>query len=113
MNAGGNYHSAGSSAGNVLGYDNNRSSARLGNWNMATANEPEPCIWELTFGQMHLNKEHSFIYTAKLFDANGNYDASIIGGVRYNQSTATRGINLQINGGHNFSAYRMTVWGLK
>jgi hypothetical protein len=112
MNAGGNYHSAGSSAGNVLGYDNNRSSARLGNWNMATANEPEPCIWELTFGQMHLNKEHSFIYTAKLFDANGNYDASIIGGVRYNQSTATRGINLQINGGHNFSAYRMTVCGI-
>ena len=113
MNAGGHYHSAGSSSATVSGYDNNRSSARLGNWNMATSNEPEANIWELTFGQMHLNKEHAFVFTSKLFDANGNYDASIIGGVRYNASVATRGINLQINNGHNFSAYRMTVWGLK
>ena len=113
MNCGGQYHTAGNSAGAINGYDNNRSSARLGNWNMATSNEQYPCIWELTFGQMHLNKEHSFIFTGKLFDANGNYDAAVIGGARYAQSSATRGINLQINGGHNFSSYRMTVWGLK
>ena len=113
MNAGGQYHSAGSSAGSNNGYDNNRSSARLGNWNTANANEPRPNLFELTFGEMHLNKEQSFIYTAKHFDPSGNYDATVIGGVRYAQATATRGIRVMVNGGHNFSAYKITVWGLK
>ena len=113
MNAGGQYHSAGSSAGSNNGYDNNRSSARLGNWNTANAGEPRPNLFELTFGEMHLNKEHSFLYTAKHFDPSGNYDATVIGGVRYAQATATRGIRVMVNGGHNFSAYKITVWGLK
>ena len=113
MNAGGNYHTAGSGNAAVNGFDNNRSSARLGNWNTANANEPRPNYIELSLGQMHLNKEHALSYQAKLFDPNGNYDAVVIGGIRYTQSVATRGINIQINGGGNFSAYRMTVWGLK
>ena len=113
MGAGGQYVSGTSGNAAVLGFDNNRSSARLGNWNTANATEPRPNYIELSLGQMHLNKEHALSYQAKLFDPNGNYDAVVIGGIRYTQSVATRGINVQINGGGNFSAYRMTVWGMK
>jgi hypothetical protein len=109
----GQYHSAGSSPGTAMGFDNNISSARLGNWNLSNGSEPYPNLWELNFGQMHLNAEHTLHFSSKVFDPNGNYDAVIIGGVRYAQPSVTRGIRLQINGGHNFAGYKITVYGLK
>jgi hypothetical protein len=112
-NFGGNYHSAGNNNASVNGYDNNRSSARLGNWNLSNASEPYPNIWELTFGQMHLNAEHTYSLTAKVFDPNGNYDAAFVGGGRYGQSSVTRGVRIMVNGGHNFAGYKITVYGLK
>jgi len=112
-NFGGNYHTAGSGNAAINGYDNNRSSARLGNWNLANASEQYTNLWDLTFGQMHTNTQHSVVFNAKLFDPSGNYDMALIGSLRYGQSSVVRGIRLQINGGSNFAGYKITVWGLK